>query len=347
LLTICTGDYLGFDIMTSLMFGISRNLVTAADHRFMVHLIEERMHALGFFGQSLWLIALKLDRLLFPSLVKQSKRFRQAAFSLVQSSMKTQHERDFSPILKHLMEVKTASGTEGLTQQDLYAEAVIMIVAGSDTTSTTLAALFFYLCRNPLVYEKVVEEVRTTFPTLDSIHPGHELSSCTYLLACINEALRISPASPAPLWREIKAGGAVVDHQNLPAGTNVAATIYAMHHNAKYFSEPYAFRPERWIASVDNPKETIEAARVAFIPFSTGPRGCVGKPLAIKELTLSLARFLWSLDFKTAEGEMGRLGEGWAGMGPGRERKGEYQLKGGFTAGKDGPVVQFRRRNVT
>jgi cytochrome P450 len=233
-----------------------------------------------------------------------------------------------------------------LTQQDLYAEAVIMIVAGSDTTSTTLAALFFYLCRNPAAYEKVVEEVRTTFITPDSIRPGPELSSCTYLLACINEALRVAPASPAPLWREVKAGGAVIDHQTLPAGTNVAATIYAMHHNAKYFPEPYAFRPERWIASVDNPKEKIEAARTAFIPFSIGPRGCVGRPLAMKELTLSLARILWRLDFKTADDEMRRLGEGGPGMGPGRERTNQYQLKGGFTAGKDGPVVQFRRRNV-
>jgi cytochrome P450 len=128
------------------------------------------------------------------------------------------------------------------------------------------------------------------------------------------------------------------------AGTNVAATIYAMHHNAEYFPEPYSFRPERWIASMDNPKEKIDAARVAFIPFSTGPRGCVGKPLAMKELTLTLARILWSLDFKMVEGEMGKLGEGGPGLGAGRERRDEYQLKGGFTAGKKGPVVQFRRR---
>lgn len=312
----------------------------------MVRLIQERMHAIGFFGQSLWLTTLKLDRLLFPGLVKATRRFRQEAFSLVQSSMQTQGERDSSEILKHLIEVKKASGTGGLTQQDLFAEAVIMIVAGSDTTSTTLAAFFFYVCRNPTVYHKVVQEVRTTFLTLDSIYAGPELSSCTYLLACINEALRIAPASPAPLWREVKAGGTVIDHQSLPAGTNVAATIYAMHHNAEYFREPYSFQPERWIVSEDNPKEKIEAARAAFIPFSTGPRGCVGKPLAMKELTLSLARILWSVDFKTADGEMGRLGEGQPGIGRGRERRDEYQLKGGFTAGKDGPVVRFRRRNL-
>jgi cytochrome P450 len=332
--------------MTSLVFGVSRNLTTTAEHRFMVHLIEKRMHALGFFGQSLWLITLKLDHLLFPDLVKATQRFRQAAFSLIQSSMKTQHERESSDILKNLMEVRTASGTRGLTQQDLYAEAVIMIVAGSDTTSTTLAAFFFYVCRNSAVYDKVMEEVRSTFSALDSIYPGPGLSSCTYLIACINEALRIAPASPAPLWREVRAGGAVIDHQDLPAGTNVAATIYAMHHNAKYFSEPYAFRPERWIVSEDNPKEKIDAARAAFIPFLTGPRGCVGKPLAMKELTLSLARILWCLNFKTAGDENARLGEGGSGMGPGRERTDEYQLKGGFTAGKDGPVVHFQRRNV-
>jgi cytochrome P450 len=344
LLTIHIGDYLGFDIMTSLVFGISRNLMTTPDYRFMVRLIEERMHAIGFFGQSPWLLTLKLDRLLFPGLVKSTRRFRQTAFSLVQASMQTSHERDSSDILKHLIQAKAASGTGGLTQQDLFAEAVIMIVAGSDTTSTTLAAFFFYVSRNPAVYEKVTEEVRKTFSTLDSIRPGPELSGCTYLLACINEALRIAPASPAPLWREVKTGGAVIDHHAIQAGTNVAATIYAMHHNAEYFPEPYSFRPERWIASMDNPKEKIDHARVAFIPFSTGPRGCVGKPLAMKELTLTLARILWTLDFKTVDGEMGKLGEGGPGLGAGRERRDEYQLKSGFAAGKEGPIVQFRRR---
>ena len=103
-----------------------------------------------------------------------------------------------------------------------------------------------------------MEEVRNAFSTLDSIHPGSALSGCIYLLACINEALRIAPASPAPLWREVKTGGAVIDHQAIEEGTNVAATIYAMHHNAEYFPEPYSFRPERWIASMDNPKEKID-----------------------------------------------------------------------------------------
>jgi len=69
--------------MTSLVFGISRNLMTTPEYRFMVRLIEERMHAIGFFGQSPWLFALKLNRLLFPNLVKSTSRFRQAAFALV------------------------------------------------------------------------------------------------------------------------------------------------------------------------------------------------------------------------------------------------------------------------
>jgi hypothetical protein len=69
--------------MTSLVFGVSRNLTTTAEHRFMVHLIEKRMHALGFFGQSLWLITLKLDHLLFPdpssSLLSYSVKYENPA----------------------------------------------------------------------------------------------------------------------------------------------------------------------------------------------------------------------------------------------------------------------------
>jgi cytochrome P450 len=65
------------------------------------------------------------------------------------STMQTSHERDSSDILKNLMQAKAASGTGSLTRQDLFAEAVVMMVAGSDTTSTTLVAFFFHVSRNP------------------------------------------------------------------------------------------------------------------------------------------------------------------------------------------------------
>lgn len=81
-------------------------------------------------------------------------------------------------------------------------------------------------------------------------------------------------------------------------------------------------------------------ARSAFIPFSLGARGCVGKSLALKELALVLGRLVWSLDFKLAEVDNEKLPARLVGRGP----EDEYQLLAGFTAAKDGPIVQFRRR---
>ena len=118
---------------------------------------------------------------------------------------------------------------------------------GFDTSAITLASLLLYLAYNPSTCEKLVSEVRTNFAKFSAIRSGPALLSCTYLYACINEALRMSPATPGALWREVLEGGLFLDGHHIPAGYEVATSIYAIHHNEAYFPDSYAFRPERWI----------------------------------------------------------------------------------------------------
>lgn len=207
---------------------------------------------------------------------------------------------------------------------------------GSDTSSTALASVFFYLGHYPDAYATAIKEIRETFATIDEIRSGAKLNSCVYLRACIDESLRMSPPAGSALWREVGPRGAVVDGAWIPAGYDVGTGIYALHHNAAYFPKPFCFSPERWLEGHAG-AEQVDLARSAFTPFSVGPRSCVGKGLALSELTLTLATMLWKYDFKL----VGRLGEGSASLGPGRHRETEYQLFDHITAAKDGPLVQF------
>jgi cytochrome P450 len=217
-----------------------------------------------------------------------------------------------------------------------------------------MAATLFYLVRHPAALSKVTSEIRTKFTSLEDIHQSATLNSCTYLRACIDEAMRLSPSVGGLLPREVLPGGMTIDGERVPEGIVVGTPHYAIHHNGEYFPEPFAYRPERWIVAAAGEDEkqgggvsqqAVALAQSAFCPFSVGPRGCIGKGLAYVEMSVTLARVLFLYDVRRAVG-VADPGEGKVGAEWGREKVGEFQLVDTFTSLKDGPMVEFRRRAV-
>ncbi|MCJ1396735.1 hypothetical protein MMC18_009627 [Xylographa bjoerkii] len=240
------------------------------------------------------------------------------------------------------------TGKTGYSEAQLFSEANNLIIAGSDTTSTVFAAMFVYLMRNPIAYEKLAAEIRQTFSSVDDISYtlNPKLASCQYLRAFIDETLRMNPPGGAELPREVLPGGLTLHGGRvLGEGTKVGTAMYALHHNEFYFPEPFFFSPERWIldekAGVTN--ESLAAARSAFAPFSIGARGCICKTLAYLEMSVPMARVIYQLDIGKVEHDT--LGEGAPSLGWGRNRS-QFQMKDAFIALRDGPIVQFRRRKV-
>jgi cytochrome P450 len=227
--------------------------------------------------------------------------------------------------------------------------------AGSDTTSITISACLFYLLHNPATLAALIREIRSTFISASDIHSGPPLNSCTYLRACIDETLRLSPPVPSHLPREVLPGGLTVDGHFLPEGTVVGTSPWAIHHNSEYFPEPFSFQPERQVLTPTN-ADAIATAHAAFCPFSLGARGCVGKGVAYVEVSLALAHLLWRYDIALGEDEPSGGGgkvapKKWRGRTPEgealpeeRRREDEYQLFDHFTADRDGPTVRFRER---
>ena len=156
--------------------------------------------------------------------------------------------------------------------------------------------------------------------------------------------MRISPGVPGILPREVLTGGLVIDGHYFPPGTDMGTPHYAIHHNEAYYPDSFAYKPQRWIVDAQEgvSVEDVALAQSAFCPFSIGPRGCVGKGLAMKELMITLARVVWLYDMRLAEGST--LGEGRPELGLGRHRKGELQMWDKFVSKADGPLVEFRAR---
>ena len=230
---------------------------------------------------------------------------------------------------------------EKMTRGSLTAETAMLLIAGSDTSSTTLAGLFFYLSRNVAAYDRLCEEIRSHFPTSESVHLGAILSSCTYFRACIDETLRMSPSIGTALVRTVLPGGTTIDGEHVPAGMSVGTGVYSIQHSAE-LGDPFVWRPERWLES------DTHVLRSSFNAFSAGLTACVGQSLARAELSLTIAYMLAGFDFRLAEaGPKCDLGAGgWAGAEYGRHRKEEFQLYDHITSAKRGPMVQFRRREV-
>lgn len=250
-------------------------------------------------------------------------------------------------LFHHLFRAKDPlTGGSGYTEQELQEENNLLMVAGSDTTSTVFTAMLSYLTRNPTVHERLASEIRATFSNANDVQSGSKLNSCQYLRAFINEAMRLNPPVTADMNREVLPGGLTVDGHFLQEGTNVGVAPFSPHRNQTVFREPFAFTPKQWIP---DEKTGITAASVvvcesAFRPFSIGSRGCPGKQLAYLEMSITMAKVLFLYDVRAVEGD--DLGAGRSELMWGRRNTENYQTWDVFVSTRDGPQVQFKSRRT-
>ncbi|KAI1326131.1 cytochrome P450 [Xylariaceae sp. FL0255] len=325
-------QYLGMDIVGLLSFGYEFHLQTNEKNRFLLKSIEYmswhanvliQMPVLSWLFTEVWLnlflfrIQIKSYRLLQTIIKERLALEKEARFDLYSS----------------------LAGSDKLEVNDIWSEATFFLQAGhGDTTATCLSAAFFYLSRNSTSYGTLAKEIRSAFADASDIRAGPTLASCHYLRACIDETLRLSPPAPGTLWREQNMNDAkdhlLIDGHVIPKGTAIGINIYALHHNEKYFPDPFIFKPERWLDSKGTPIH-----HDGFAAFLAGPRGCAGKAMAYLEISLVLAKTIWHFDFQPTDGPHGRIGA--AGHGHGRNRVNEYQLYDIFTATCDGPYLTF------
>lgn len=290
----------------------------------------------------------KIGELLFPQMAKLGREWRDLLSSWIalrlselKSAQNPAVDNDMIVAIARYRDVKNG---HGLSDGDLAAEMTTLLIAGSGTITTGMTSLLWCLSRWPEAYRKAVEEVRAVYQTPEDIGMNSLLTKCTYLRACLNEAMRVSPALTTPLYREAGSGGASVCGVYIPEGYEVATTVYALHHNETYHRDSFTFDPERWLQD----RVTVTETKAAWAPFSIGARNCVGMTLAINEVLITIATILWHGDFRVTENPvLSRIGAGSEELGkkiPGRHRKKEFQLYDTFGASTEGPYLQFKRR---
>lgn len=156
---------------------------------------------------------------------------------------------------------------DALTMKEIRDEAMIYILAGSDTTALTLTYLVWAVCRAPAIRARLVAEL-AALPRGGGgggLPDDADLRRLPYLNQVVDEALRLYASAPAGLPRVVPAGGATLAGYALPAGTVVSTQAYSMHRIEEVFPDPERFDPSRW-------EGATKVMRDASMPWGGGSR---------------------------------------------------------------------------
>ncbi|KAF8743050.1 Cytochrome P450 monooxygenase, partial [Rhizoctonia solani] len=207
-------------------------------------------------------------------------------------------------LLEKLLQGKDESGAP-MGREELTAEALTQLIAGSDTTSNSSCAITYYLAANPEKQRKLQAELDEHLSPRTMTTPAtsfENVKSLPYLNACINEGLRLHATSSMGLPRVIPPGTVLeVCGEKFGPGSVLSVPSFTIHRDQAVWGEDVeAFRPERWIEAGTDVQAGVGTGPMAkaFNPFSYGPRACVGRNLASMELQIIISSVFARYEFE-------------------------------------------------
>ncbi|KAL1462701.1 hypothetical protein WDU94_014515 [Cyamophila willieti] len=197
------------------------------------------------------------------------------------------------PFLDLLLEIDTPD--DRLSDEEILTELTTLFFAALDTTSTSNGTALLLLAMHPDVLEKVTEEIDSIFGGPDHDDGRRptpaELNQMVYLECVLKENSRLYPAAPT-VFRQVDEEVPLGKHI-LPAGTSIAVVISGIHRNPLYWRSPSQFIPDRFSSDETMSGPFIRQRHTyAYIPFSAGPRNCVGQKYAMLQMKTVISTIL-------------------------------------------------------
>ncbi len=196
-------------------------------------------------------------------------------------------------LLGMFMTTKDADTGEQMDDEQLRVEVLTMLLAGHETTANALSWAFYLLGQSPDIERKLRDEIATV---LQGREPSMaDLPRLKYTSAVLNEALRLYP----PVWALARRAEEddVLSGVRIPQGSLVFVLPWLVHRNPNVWPNPEKFDPERWLG------EQKPRSRCAFLPFSSGPRKCIGDGFALLEGQLVLATLMQRVNLSLVPGQ--------------------------------------------
>jgi cytochrome P450 len=183
----------------------------------------------------------------------------------------------------------------GLTQEEASGEALLQVIAGSDTSATTIRSVLLYLLTNPHSYTRLQAEIDTSIAVgkISSPIKDSEARQLPYLQAVIKEGMRIIPPAGGAFYKTVPPEGDVIDGKFVPGGMQIGSSPLGIHHDKKTFGEDAdVFRPERWLEA--DPGRLALMTKTVDMVFHSGKYQCLGKPVALMEFNKIFVEVCWA-----------------------------------------------------
>ncbi len=228
--------------------------------------------------------------------LKKVKHVRACINELI-DTRRSRTTRDADLLDKYVDTRPRGNGTT-MPQRQIVDEVMAILAAGHETVSAALTAAWYLLSRHPSMQDAVRQEVDTV---IGSAVPGMtHIPALRYTRNVLKESLRLYP----PVWviTRVAEVASHIGSWHVPQGSHVLIVVYLIHRHPDYWQDPHAFDPVRFIA--DSPE-------VAWLPYSRGPRHCIGDDLSICEMLVHLAHVVQLLTLSHVEGAPGDFAAGF------------------------------------
>ncbi|SMD22016.1 cytochrome P450 [Kibdelosporangium aridum] len=203
------------------------------------------------------------------------ERLRAIVLAVIAEGREQQEDRD--GILSMLLSARDEDTGEPMTDQQVYDEVVTLLTGGIETTALALSWFFHEIARHPQIQQRWHEEI----DALGGRPVTYEdVPKLTYTGQISKEVLR-----RYPIWLLMRRTNTDVDLDGtvVPPATEVVFSPHALHHDPRFYPDPYRFDPDRWDAAKTPPPPG------AYVPFSDGSRKCIGNHFALAEITIAAA----------------------------------------------------------
>ncbi|XP_053326237.1 cytochrome P450 4B1-like isoform X1 [Spea bombifrons] len=282
------------DTIMKCAFSYQSNCQTDSDNDYiksvyeLSYLIERRLRIFPYHNDLIYYFSSHGQR--FRKALKVAHEHTERVIKQRKESLKQDNELDKISKKRHLdfldilFFAKDENG-QGLSDEDLRAEVDTFMFEGHDTTASGISWILYCLAKYPEHQEKCREEIMEVLGDRDFVE-WEDLGKMPYTTLCIKESLRLFPPVPE-VARELDKPITFCDGRSLPKGAVVVLNFYALGRNPSIWQDPEVFDPTRFSS-----ENTSGRHPFAFLPFSAGPRNCIGQNFAMNEMKVAVSLIL-------------------------------------------------------
>ncbi|KAI8321370.1 cytochrome P450 [Martensiomyces pterosporus] len=281
-----------FDVISVLAFGKYYNVLNTGD-KVLIRRVEKSMTLLV--SEMIFPICKYFPlRWLMRSVYREVDQFIEFGKQVIAQRRKELQVGMEKPadMLQSFIDAEDPTSKIRMTSSQVVSESIVTMIAGTDTTSSTMCWITHLLLLHPVHYGRVQEEVRAAFERDHMITYDEARLQLPFLEACVCEAMRLRPVA-GNVARLVPKGGITLQGHFIPEGYSLTVCLGGSHMNKDVWSEPHVFNPERFLENPDLKKQ--------LMTFSSGARICPGRNLAWLEIFITLANLYNRFEFALPE----------------------------------------------